>query len=211
MKHAIARILSAALLCAVCGCASIQQNMSDFNGHIYGNTYTIDTFDNFGKKVLTTHGSRIDISGNVVREETYNSTDSSATGYVNTLSSVISLTIDGHEMLTCGDTCIFYEDGLTPDYEFYLDNIYSESSSIMETTLISGIVNSVKNKFGKAVVVIIKSQTGAPIYAFSGKKVTWSIPADLPKFTKLMVDGKALYLHRANFQILDKELIDDAK
>jgi hypothetical protein len=57
-------------------------------------------------------------------------------------------------------------------------------------------------------VVIVKSQTGYPIYAFTGKKVTWSIPDDLPKFTKLMVDGKALYLHRANFQIIDKALID---
>ena len=211
MKKQILKTVCAVSAAAMCGCASIQQNMSDFNGHIYGNTYTIDTFDNFGKKVLTTHGDRIDVHGNVVREETYNSTDNQASGYVNTLSSVISLTIDGHEMLSCGDTCIFYEDGLVPDYEFYLDNIYSESSSILESTLISGIVNSVKNKFGKAVVVIIKSQTGAPIYAFSGRKVTWSIPADLPKFTKLMVDGKALYLHRANFQILDKELIDDAK
>ena len=210
MKKMIQKMCAAVMVFSLCGCASIQQNLSDFNGHIYGNTYTIDTFDNFGKKVLTTHGDRIDVHGNVVREETYNS-DTQSSGYVNTLSSVISLTIDGHEMLTCGDTCIFYEDGLKPDYEFYLDNIYSESNSILESTLISGIVNSVKNKFGKAVVVVIKSQTGAPIYAFSGRKVTWSIPADLPKFTKLMVDGKALYLHRANFQILDKELIDDVK
>ena len=210
-KTFVKTICAASAIASLSGCASIEQNMSDFNGHIYGTTYTIDTFDNFGRKVLTTHGERIDIHGNVVREETYNSTDSQASGYVNTLSGVISLTIDGYEMLTCGDTCIFYEDGLTPDYEFYLDTINSESDSIMQSTLISGIVNSVKNKFGKAVVVVIKSQTGAPIYAFSGRRVTWSIPADLPKFTKLMVDGKALYLHRANFQILDKELIDEAK
>lgn len=27
------------------------------------------------------------------------------------------------------------------------------------------------------------------------------------KTTKLMIDGKALYIHRANFQIINKELI----
>lgn len=201
---------AAALAMAVmlCGCGSIQQSVSNWNGHISGNTYTIDTFDNYGNKVLTTHGDRIDVSGNIVQEETYNS-DSASSGYVNTLSSVITLDIDGHQMLTCGDTCIFYEDGLIPDYDFVMDTIDSESDSIAESTFISAIVNSVKNKFGKPVVVIIKSQTGVPIYAFSGRKVTWSIPADLPKFTKLMVDGKALYLHRANFQIIDKELIDE--
>ena len=33
-------------------------------------------------------------------------------------------------------------------------------------------------------------------------------PNNLPKMTKLMIDGKALYIHRANFQIIDKELLD---
>ena len=64
-----------------------------------------------------------------------------------------------------------------------------------------------KNKFGKARVVVIKSQLGNPIMAFSGDSVYWEIPEDLPKMTKLMIDGKALYIHRANFQIIDKELI----
>jgi hypothetical protein len=206
MKKAMKWILVPLLtLCA--GCGSIRQQVNDWNGHISGNTYTIDTFDNYGRLVLTTHGDRIDVSGNVVQEETY-SADENSTGYVNTLSSVITLDIDGSQMLTCGDTCIFYEKGLVPDYDFQIDTIDSESDSITDAPIISALVNSVKNKFGKPVVVIIKSQTGVPIYAFSGKKVTWSIPADLPKFTKLMVDNKALYLHRANFQIIDLDLID---
>ena len=33
------------------------------------------------------------------------------------------------------------------------------------------------------------------------------VPEDLPKMTKLMVDGKALYIHRANYQIIDKKLL----
>ena len=45
------------------------------------------------------------------------------------------------------------------------------------------------------------------IAAFSGDNVYWEIPDDLPKMTKLMVDGKALYIHRANYQIIDKDLI----
>lgn len=207
MMKSIRSLFVCVSLFLLCGCSSIQQKVNDFNGHIYGNTYTIDTFDNYGRRVLTTHGERIDISGNVVQQETYDS-ESSSSGYINTLSSVITLSIDGNEMLTCGDTTIFYEKGLVPDYEFQLSAIESESSSILDAPIISGLVNDVKNKFGKKMVVVIKSQTGVPIYAFSGKRVTWSIPADLPKFTKLMVDGKALYLHRANFQIIDKDLID---
>jgi hypothetical protein len=204
-QKVLAGLLAAGLLC---GCGNISQQVNDWNGHISGNTYTIDTFDNYGTKVLTTHGDRIDVSGNVVQEETYNA-DENSTGYINTLSSVITLDIDGSQMLTCGDTCIFYEKGLQPDYDFSVKEINSESDSIADAPLVSGVVNRVKNAFGKPVVVIIKSQTGVPIYAFSGRKVTWSIPADLPKFTKLMVDGRALYLHRANFQIIDLDLIDE--
>lgn len=208
----IRRMMHVFIMLMIClslfGCGSIQQQVNDWNGHISGNTYTIDTFDNYGTKVLTTHGDRIDVSGNIVQEETY-SNDADSTGYINTLSSVITLNIDGSQMLTCGDTCIFYENGLIPDYDFSVEEIDSHSDSITDVPLISGVVNRVKNRFGKPVVVIVKSQTGVPIYAFSGRKVTWSIPADLPKFTKLMVDGKALYLHRANFQIIDKNLIDE--
>ena len=207
MRKAIRYITVLFLTAALCGCGAIQQKVNDFNGHIFGNTYTIDTFDNYGSKVLSTHGSRIDISGNVVRQATYDN-DRDSIGYVNTLSSVLTLTIDGHEMLTCGDTMIFYEDGLVPDVDFRIDVVESESSSILDSPAVSGLTNYVKNKFGNQMVVIVKSQTGYPIYAFTGKKVTWSIPDDLPKFTKLMVDGKALYLHRANFQIIDKALID---
>ena len=52
------------------------------------------------------------------------------------------------------------------------------------------------------------AQTGAPIYVFSGRSVYWEVPDDLPKFTKLSIDGKPLYIHRANFQIIDAKLLD---
>lgn len=60
---------------------------------------------------------------------------------------------------------------------------------------------------GKSRIVVIKSRLGQPIAAFSGDDVYWEVPEDLPQMTKLMVDGKALYIHRANYQIIDKELL----
>ena len=65
-----------------------------------------------------------------------------------------------------------------------------------------------KNYFGKPQVVVIQSQLGDPICAYSGNDVYWEVCKDLPKTTKLMIDGKALYIHRANFQIIDKELLN---
>ena len=194
------------MTCAA-GCAKMQSGIHDLHGSIIGNEYYIDIFDNTGIRTLKSHGKKIDIDNNVVEEKTYASTtDEWYT--TKTLSSVITITIDGRQLISCGDTCVFYDKRLTPEYEFYLDKIESDSSGILDSTLISGKVNSIKNEFGKPMVVVIKSQIGAPIYAFSGERVYWEIQEDLPRFTKLMIDGKALYIHRANFQIVDKALLD---
>lgn len=195
------------LMAGIAGCAQMQSGIHDLHGSIIGNEYNIDIFDNSGIRTLKSHGKKIDIDNNIVEEKTYAS-DTDEWYTTKNLSSVITITIDGKQLISCGDTCIFYDKRLSPEYEFYLDQIESDSSGLLSSTLISGKVNSIKNKFGKPMVVVIKSQMGAPIYAFSGNKVYWEIEEDLPRFTKLMIDGKALYIHRANFQVIDKALLD---
>ena len=189
----------------VSGCAKLASAINDIKGSLIGNQYTIYTYDNFGNLVLETSGKKIDIAGNPVKTTSYDENGKVITGYE--LSSVITITIDGNEIESCGDTCIFVQKGLTPDVDFTTETIKS-SSGIFDITSISAKLNQYKNKFGKARVVVIKSQLGNPIMAFSGDSVYWEIPEDLPKMTKLIIDGKALYIHRANFQIIDKELIE---
>ena len=189
----------------VSGCAKLASAINDIKGSLIGNQYTIYTYDNFGNLVLETSGKKIDIAGNPVKTTSYDENGKVITGYE--LSSVITITIDGNEIESCGDTCIFVQKGLTPDVDFTTETIKS-SSGIFDITSISAKLNQYKNKFGKARVVVIKSQLGNPIMAFSGDSVYWEIPEDLPKMTKLMIDGKALYIHRANFHIIDKELIE---
>lgn len=199
-------LLIAAVLFNLGGCALFDGTVNELRGDITGNTYTIDTFDNFGKKVMQTHGKKINVTGNVVEEQSYSS--DGGWGTVETLSSVITINIDGNQIISCGDTMIFYEDGLTPDVDFEEEDITSTADDITDNTVFSGIINKYKNYFGKPVVVAIKSQTGYPLYAFSGKEVYWEVPDNLPKFTKLTIDGKQLYIHRANFQIIDTELLN---
>ena len=207
LKRTFSVVLFLLLIICLAGCARLRSGIHDLHGSIIGNEYYIDVFDNTGIRTLRSHGKRIDNDNNIVEEKTYSSV-SDEWYSTKTLSSVITITIDGKQLISCGDTCIFYDKRLVPEYEFYLDNIDSSSSGIMDSTLISGVVNSIKNEFGKPMVVIIKSQMGAPIYAFSGNRVYWEVQEDLPRFTKLMIDGMALYIHRANFQIIDKALLD---
>lgn len=88
------------------------------------------------------------------------------------------------------------------------ENIESTSDGkLSDNTMIASVVNKYKNAFGKSRVVVIQSQLEDPICAYSGDEVYWKVCQDFPKTTKLMVDGKALYIHRANFQIIDKALL----
>ena len=193
-KKLVAGILMAALaVSCLTGCEGLNSEVNDLNGSITGNTYNASFYTNEGEKFMDMSGQKIDLDSNIVEEETYSD---GSWGYTKKLSSVVTVTIDGKEVENCGTTMIFAEKGLNPD------------GSLGENVIIASVVNRFKNYFGKARVVVIQSQLGDPICAYSGDSVYYEVCEDLPKTTKLMIDGKALYIHRANFQIIDKELLN---
>ena len=209
-KKITSALLLIAMVISLSGCdvAIFDSKVNDIKGQLKGVSFECQFYDNYGERFLTARGEKIGMTGNIIKESTINSSDgSNATEY--SLSSVVTINIDGKQIQSCGDTVIFAEKGLESDAEFTLGDIESKSSGkLSENTLFSGIVNSYKNAFGKPQVVIIQSQLGVPICAYSGDDVYWEVRNDLPKTTKLMIDGKALYIHRANFQIIDKGLIE---
>ena len=152
--------------------------------------YNASFYTNEGEKFMDMSGQKIDLDSNIVKEETYS--DGSG-GYTKKLSSVVTVTIDGKEVENCGTTMIFAEKGLNPDVDFQSPEVINSKTD---------------GSLGKARVVVIQSQLGDPICAYSGDSVYYEVCEDLPKTTKLMIDGKALYIHRANFQIIDKELLN---
>ena len=199
-------LLPAILVVLLTGCAKFGSIINDIHGSLVGNNYTVYTYDNYGNQTLKTSGKKISITGNKIETTSYDSDGKTVTGY--DLSSVLTITIDGKEIESCGDTCVFVQKGLEPEVDFSLDEIYSNGGNgITDNAVLARVLNQYKNDFGKSRVVVIKSQLGQPIAAFSGNDVYWEIPDDLPKMTKLMVDGKALYIHRANYQIIDKNLL----
>ena len=198
------------LTMSLTGCALFESKVNDLRGDLAGVSYRAEFYDNSGNLNMVTTGERISIEGNKVRERGYDSEGYSITTY--SLSSVVTITIDGKQMVTCGDTVIFAETGMKKEVDFGLEDIGEINSgsdgSFGDYTSIARFVNNYKNAFGKPMVVVIQSQLGVPICAYSGEEVYWQVCEDLPKTTKLMIDGKALYIHRANFKIIDKGLLD---
>lgn len=198
-------ILFAIISCS--GCALWDNEVNELNGSITGNTYNAGFYTNQGKNFMNVSGQKIDLQSNVIKEKTYNSNN--GWGYNQSLSSVVTVIIDGKTIESCGSTMIFAENGLNPEVDFNSPEVIKSTSdgSFGDNVFIASIVNKYKNYFGKSRVVVIQSQLGDPICAYSGNDVYWEVCQDLPKTTKLMIDGKALYIHRANFQIIDKNLL----
>lgn len=200
--------LLSALLITLSGCAQFQSTLNELQGNLVGVSFTMETYDNYGQLTLTAKGDKIKLTGNKI-EEMIATDDGWVRHYE--MSSVMTVTIDGKEMETCGDTVIFAEKGLEKAMDFTTSefiNSHAEMGDITDNTVLAYWINGYKNKFGKSRIVVIKSQMGQPLCVYQGNKVYWEIPEDLPKTTKLMIDGKALYIHRANFQIIDKGLLD---
>lgn len=189
------------------GCALWDNEVNELNGSITGNTYNAGFYTNQGENFMNVSGQKIDLQSNVIKEKTYNSNN--GWGYNKTLSSVVTVIIDGKTIESCGSTMIFAENGLNPEVDFNSPEVIKSTSdgSFGDNVFLASIVNKYKNYFGKSRVVVIQSQLGDPICAYSGNEVYWEVCQDLPKTTKLMIDGKALYIHRANFQIIDKNLL----
>lgn len=204
MRKKIVALLISAVVISLAGCAFLQSRLHEIKGSILGNRYNAYFYTNNGTKFMEMSGSNIGFSNNVVKEKLYSGSDSER---VASQSSVITITVDGHQVESCGSTIVFEEDGLKPDVDYKTEEIKSSADSLMDINIIAGVVNRYKNVFGKPVVVIVQSQLGDPICAYSGKNVYWEVYNDLPKTTKLMIDGKALYVHRANFQIVDSKLL----
>ena len=179
------------ILMSFTSCAELDSWVQSTKGSIIGAEYNIEFYDNLGSKFMTAHGKKIDMEAD---------TDSEGN-----MSSVINITIDGQQMVSCGSTAIFAEAGLNREVDFSADKV--EGNDAGSITSVATLINGYRNAFGKPMVLIIQSQLGVPICAYSGDKVYWEVCDDLPKTTKLMIDGKAIYVHRANFQIIDLSLL----
>lgn len=185
------------------GCSWLDSQVKDLKGELIGNSFDISIYDNFGDNILNISGDKVQVDANTVKVKSVDSDGNWTTTYE--MSSVLSNTIDGDNMEQVGNTVIYAERGLNKITDFELPANVETSGGTFN--LLDRNINDIKNLIGTPKVVVISSQLGVPIAVYGGEKVYYEIPDDLPKMTKLIVDGKALYIHRANYIIIDTDMI----
>ena len=183
-------------------------------------SYVAEFYDNYGEKWMSTEGTSFNISPNKVKEYSYDSNGSWISQW--TTSSVMSIEIDGHNIESCGSTIIFYdtrlekiETEIPQDITLSTGNSYSVSTpndlrfSDYWTLQYWWDSAQQSNSAIKSRAVIIQSQNGDPICMFQGDKVSWEVSRNLPKTTEIFIDGMPVYIHRANFAIVDLTILED--
>ena len=198
-KKIIVLTLSMMVSLSSVGCAKLKDFFNTVKGELVGQHFDISMYDDSGSKTLELSGKKISI-GLLENSANFNVED---TGFK---SEVLDITINGKQMLQVGNTCVFAEKGLDMITNFEVPKKI-EATSGGGFVPLDRFVNDFKNEIGKSKVIIISSQEGLPIGVYQGDSVYVSIPSDLPKMTRLNIDGNSLYIHRANYTILDSELI----
>ncbi len=200
-KKYLLAICGIVVAASLTGCAAISDWISTTKGSLIGQHFQISTYDNYGSRTNSTEGSRINVG--LLENNANNETES--TGFK---SEVLDVTIDEHQMLSVGNTLIFVEDGVQMVSDFNPEDFSAiHSRDAVGFIPFDKFINSVSNNIGKSRVVLVSSQLGTPIGLFQGDNVYISIPSDLPKMTRLNIDGKSVYIHRANYQIIDTALL----
>lgn len=199
-KKIITLLICATIALSVVGCAELKDFLGTVKGNLIGQKFDISMYDDSGTKTLEVSGSKVTVG---LMENSANFNVEDTTGFK---SEVLDITINGKQMLQVGNTCIFEEKGLDMVTDFEVPDKVTTNSGGGYVPL-DRLVNSYRNKIGKSKVVIVSSQEGLPIGVYQGDDVYVTIPSDLPKMTRLNIDGKSLYIHRANYTILDTALM----
>lgn len=176
------------------GCASIEGLIGKVKGNLKGNDYKITQYDNFGEQVLEVNGKKISLEGIKNRGDE--------------LTSYINITIDGEDWQHVGGTIIFAQEGVDMITDFQMPReITTEGTGSTGFIPADKFINGYKNKIGRDAVLVVYSQTGSPIGLFQGDSIYYEIPSSLPKTTMISVDGKLVYVHRANIDIIPANLL----
>ena len=220
-KRIFAITLAAIMIFAFAGCDfEIPPTAAEIGLEDVPPRFIAEFYDNRGVEWLSVEGSSFDIQPNKVKEYSYSSDGTLISSYI--ISSIMTIIVDNKEIESCGSTVLFYDTSL--------EKVDFEESQVItlepESGLSAGITHSsdfnlrdqwymsfswyakdLKNLNKGKRMVVIQSQEGDPICAFQGNSVSWDVPKKLPKTTIIDIDGKELYIHRANFMIIDLDLL----
>ena len=195
IKRILIPALALCLAVLLAGCAALGSFFSKLKGELFGNDYVITQYDDFGNLVFTVRGDKVTMDCELDEN--------------GEVSSYIDITIDGQSWKHVGSTLVFAQEGVDLITDFQIPEDMENDGTGTGLMAVDRRINEYANLFGKKLVVVVSSQNGTPIGLFQGDNCYVEIPGDLPKTTLIHIDGKLVYVHRANVDIIPASLFED--
>lgn len=186
------------VLIALTGCQDLKFFIKDFEQSWKGLNMVVQTYDVQSQVIDKIEGRGVSIK----RDKKFDSEDDTID------SQVLNITVGRNEMHHVGSSLIAHETGLINYFEDF-DQRVNIMNMKRSTPFVNRFVNEYKNKFGgKSKVILIRSQQGYPLATFIGDNVSL-YKTDVPKSTGIIIDGKYLFIYRADYTIYDAKLFMD--
>lgn len=184
---------------SLAGCQFVENFGNNVEEVFKGLDGTIQTYDENSNIIDQVKGNSISFNANSQFVKTDSEGNSSG-------GSVMDITVGGKQIIHVGSTLLFYENGLENIFDEYSKTV-SFKNSERSIPVVNKMVNDMKSKFtGHNQVILIRSQSGIPLATFAGDKVSVH-STDVEKMTKITIDGKRMYIYRADYTIYDLDLL----
>jgi len=183
-------------------CTSGQYMYNSFEEAIKGRDQVINTYDENSQVIDHIEGKSISLGA----DSKFEIRDSE--GKIVQKSAVVSLTIGGKSMVHVGSSMIIRDKELPDVFNEFAKKVNIKNFD-RSTPIINRMVNEMKNyTVGQSVLILVRSQSGIPLAAFTGNKVGY-FATNIDKSTGLIVDGKSLFIYRADYDMYDIALLQD--
>ena len=190
---------SVALL-ALSACSGLSAFGEELNRKLEGVNATMTTYTQAGEVIDEVKGQSFQVS----RDTRFDTTDSE--GASNQDSSVLMISLgDGH-ISHVGSTLIIAQEGVIDVTEALGSKVAFENAE-SGTPWLNNLLEYNQNLWkGKAKTLMIRSQDGTPVAVYAGNAVE-IFATDVPKSTTFRVDGKYVFVYRADYTVYDNALL----
>lgn len=200
MKRLLGVLAVVVAVATMAGCAFLDSIGDEFNRSWNGVAATMTTYNESGQPIDRIHGT----SFRVKRDERFDTADSDGTSKRD--SSVLLISLGDSHISHVGSTMVLAADGLT--------DIMVEANAKVDLTVtkpgtpwLNDLYEKNRNLWqGKAKTIMVRSQDGTPVAVFSGNNVE-VFATDVPKSTQFRVDGRYLFVYRADYTVIDNDLL----
>lgn len=201
IRKTIVAITAIALATILSGCAWLANIGEEFNRQWHGVSATLTSYNEEAQAIDRIHGTSFKVSRDT-RFDTSNDEGGS-----NNDSQVLLISLGDNHVSHVGSTLLLAQDGL--------NDIMTEANATLDfvstkrgTPWLNNLRENHQNLWrGKAKTLMIRSQNGTPLAVFSGDTVE-VFSTDVPKSTQFRVDGKYLFVYRADYTVVDTELLE---